>query len=177
MSGAAIDRSSRQSSSSSAPTLPEILINQFGEPFGRYLSDGLKLLLVLNAEDRVAGWLRAKAASASPGEQVNLSLIRAELARQLGEDIAEIAALIDAAEGDPRNHDVRFLIADKAAQLGLIEEAVLLLDSMNLTDAPHQIARESFVLRFSSLRAAPKDASLRLTDCLDYLRIWTSSVI
>ena len=127
--------------------LTEILNDHLGEAAGNNLSACLQFLVTMHAEERVAQWCRTKAESAAPSELITLNLIRAELDRQLGDDVAEISCLIDTAEGDPQNDDVRFLIAQLAAKQGLIDEAVLLLDSLNLTDPARQIAREEFILR------------------------------
>ena len=143
----ATGRPAQQSPGMELVALPGILSDRLGHAAAQNISGCLQLLVAVNAEDQVAEWCRTKATTASPTEQVSLHLIRAELARQLGDGVSEISCLIDAAVGDPENDDVRFLIAAKAAQQGLIDEAVLLLDSMNLTDAPRQIAREEFVLR------------------------------
>ncbi len=83
----------------------------------------------------------------SASERSTLNLIRAELATQLSDDVTAIASLINAAEEDPEVHDLRFLIAQKAARQGWTNEAILLLDALNLTDAARQIAREEFVLQ------------------------------
>ena len=145
--GTATERPAQQSAGKDLLTLPEILIERFSVVAGSHLSGILQQLVALNAEDRVAEWCRTKTTSASLTGQVGLHLIRAELASQLDDDVAEISGLIDAAAGDPQSDDIRFLIAERAAQQGLIDEAVLLLDSMNLTDGLRQIAREEFVLR------------------------------
>ena len=128
-------------------TLPEILSERLGEAAGHNLSACLQFLVAIHAEERVAQWCRTKSESASPSELVTLNLIRAELAHQLDDDVAEISCLIDAAKGDPQNDDVRFLIAQMAAKQALIDDAILVLDSLNLTDTARQIAREEFVLR------------------------------
>jgi len=129
--------------------LPEILNDHFGETSGGKLSRQLQLLLEIHAENRVEHWLRTKLTTVSSVPQrVGLHLIRAELARQLGDETAEISSLIDAAEATPQNYDVRFMVADFAARQSLVSEAVLLLDSMNLPDAARQIVRESFVVRY-----------------------------
>ncbi len=128
-------------------SLPEILNRRLGETAGRNLSACLQFLVAIHEENRIAQWYRTETESASPSELVTLNLIRAELAHQLGDEIAEISSLIDAAEGDPQNDDLRFLIAQMAAKQGLIDEAVLLADSLNLTDPAGQIAREEFILR------------------------------
>ncbi|MEJ7593635.1 MAG: tetratricopeptide repeat protein [Planctomycetaceae bacterium] len=145
--GTATVRPAQQSPGKALMTLPEILIDRLGVTAGSNVSWCLQRLVALHAEDRVALWCRTKATTATPREQVILHLIRAELARQLGDDVAEIFSLIDAAVGDPQRDDIKFLIAANAAQQGLIDEAVLVLDSLNLTDGPRQIAREEFVLR------------------------------
>lgn len=145
--GSSIERTDQQTPSTQFLTLPEILVDQLGETAGSKLSGCLQLLVALNAEDHVAEWYRAKIAATPPAERFVLDLIRAELARQLSDDVAETSSLIDAAEANPQNNDIRFLIARKAAQQGLIDEAVLVLDSMTLIDSPRQIAREEFVLR------------------------------
>ena len=143
----AMERPAHKASGKAFPTLPEILSERIGEYTVSTISSCLEFLVALNAEDQVVDWCRTKAITASRSEQVSLHLIRAELARQLDDDLAEISGLIDAAAGDPQSDDIRFLIAAEAAQQGLIDEAVLLLDSIDLTDALRQIAREEFVLR------------------------------
>ncbi len=145
--GTATVRPAQQSAEKELLTLTEILIDRLGNAAGSNVSECLLLLVALNAEDRVVQWCHTKATSASPSEQVSLHVIRAELARQLGDEVAEISCLIDAAVGDPQNEHIKFLIAEKVAQQGLIDEAVLLLDSMHLTNGLRQIAREEFVLR------------------------------
>ncbi len=145
--GASAAQPAQQSPDTKFLTLPEILIDRFGDAAGADISGCLQLLIALHAEDQVTQWCRTKATSASPPELVSLHLIRAEVARQLDDDVTEISGLIDAAVGEPQSDDIRFLIAEKSAQQGLIDEAVLLLDSMNLTDARRQIFREEFVLR------------------------------
>ncbi|MDA1229218.1 MAG: tetratricopeptide repeat protein [Planctomycetota bacterium] len=137
----------RQNQTGEFLTLPEILNDRLGETAGKNLSACLQFLVAIHAEDHVAQWCRTKTESASPHELITLHLIRAELARVLDDDVAAVSSLIDAAESDPRNDDVRFLIAQLAAKQGLIDEPVLLLDSMNLTDPARQITREEFVLR------------------------------
>ena len=145
--GSSAQRSERQNQAGEFLTLPEMLTKQLGETAGTNLSACLQFLVAIHAEDRVAQWCRVKTESISPPELITLNLICAELARLLSDDVAEISSLIDAAEGDPGNDDIRFLIAQKATQQGLIDDAVLLLDSMNLTDGARQIAREEFILR------------------------------
>jgi cytochrome c-type biogenesis protein CcmH/NrfG len=130
-------------------TLTEILADHFGVAIGESLSAHLQFLAALHAEHRVEQWLREKLATGpASSERVGLYLLRAELARMLGDKSAEVSSLIDAAEGAPKNDDLRFLIADSAAQQGLIDEAILLLDSLNLTDVSRQIARETFVVQY-----------------------------
>ncbi len=145
--GSSVQRPERQNQAGEFLTLPEILNYRLGEPAGNNLSACLQFLVAIHAEDRVARWCRTKSESASPSELITLNLIRAELAHQLGDDVAEISCLIDAAEGDPQNDDVRFLIAQMAAKQALIDDAILVLDSLNLTDTARQIAREEFILR------------------------------
>ncbi len=145
--GKSVNRSPQNLASIEPMTLTEMLKEQYGEIAGGSLSDAIALLVEIHSENRVEQWIRAKSGSASPEELFGLALIRAELARLLGDDVAEISCLIDAAEGDPQNDDLRFLIAQMAAKQGLIDEAVLLADSLNLTDPTRQIAREEFILR------------------------------
>ena len=79
--------------------LPEILNDHFGETSGGRLSRQLQLLLEIHAENRVEHWLRTKLTTmSSVSQRVGLHLIRAELARQLGDETAKISSLIDAAE-------------------------------------------------------------------------------
>ena len=145
--GSSLQHPDRQYQADQFWTLPEILTKRLGEKAGRNLSTYMQFLVAMHAEDRVAQWCRTKAESASPAERITIDLIRADLASQIDDDVAEISSLIDAAVGDPQSDDIRFLIAERAAPQGLIDEAVLLLDSMHLTDAPRQIVREEFVLR------------------------------
>ena len=100
--GAASERPAQQSPGREFMTLREILNDKLGDAAGPNILDYLQLLVALDAENRVVQWCSTKAASASPQEQENFHLIRAELASQLGDEVAEISSLIDAAAVDPQ---------------------------------------------------------------------------
>ena len=65
----------RQAHSAGFLTLPEILIDQFGEAAGTNLSDCLQVLVTMHAENRVERWWRTKSESTSATQRVNLNLI------------------------------------------------------------------------------------------------------
>ena len=138
--------SPRKSNSIEFARVQQILWDRFGTESTNGVLVSLERLISLNVNELVQNWFRRQAETATLVEQSNLHLFRAALADERGDGTSELYSLIQAAELDSSNDPLRFLIARKAARLGLNSDAVQLLDSMNLTDSAFQIARETFVL-------------------------------
>lgn len=167
--GLSKDGSGQLIQSTGFPTLPEILNHRLGETAGGTLIDCIRSLVAAHSETLVTDWCRVKLASASSSasERSPLNLILAELASQLSDDVTAIASLINAAEEDREVHDLRFLIAQKAARQGWTNEAILLLDALNLTDAARQIAQKNLSCNNSCRLAPRKDVHWQRKDCSD----------
>lgn len=142
----ATDSFKQNASSADQRTVRQILAGRLGAEFANNVLLGLKRLIVLNENEHVQQWFRSRTETASLQEQANLHLIRAELAQERGDETLLLYSLIHAAECAPDDQSLRFLISRIAARAGLVQEAIQILDSMNLTDTALQIERESFVL-------------------------------
>ena len=107
----------------------------------------IKFLTDLHVETEFNSWLTQQIEISTPDQLICLSLIQARIAELQGDSERTLIHLIAAAELRPENESLQFLIATNAIRLGLVDEAIELLDAIRSQSVELSIAREFLVLK------------------------------
>lgn len=107
----------------------------------------IKFLTDLNVETEFNSWLTQQIEISTPDQLICLSLIQARIAELRGDSDRTLIHLIAAVELRPENESLQFLIATNAIRLGLVDEAIELLDAIRSQSVELSIAREFLVLK------------------------------